>query len=84
MTATTITERTYFLDKCHKVVEANFLSLAVFFESTTVTVIKEVPKYTPDSLLSSLGGALSLYLGISIISMFELLQLAVMIMKKFC
>ena len=63
------------LTAIHQALRANLVSLSVFYETTSVTVVKELPKYTPDSILSSLGGALSLYLGISIISLFETWQL---------
>ena len=42
-----------------------------------VTNIIESPKYDDQGLVTSLGGALSLFLGISIISMFEIFELLV-------
>ena len=38
--------------------------------------------FQPSSLVSALGGAFSLYLGIAIILLFELLELAVQIIVK--
>ena len=55
-------------------IRANFLSLDIYYESTVVTTVREEPKFTPDTLMSSLGGALSLYLGISVLSMLEVLE----------
>ena len=37
--------------------------------------IREEPKYDADSLMSSLGGAFSLYLGITLVSLFEVFEL---------
>jgi len=40
-----------------------------------VKSIVQSPTYPPDSLVSNVGGALSLYLGIAIIMAFELVEL---------
>jgi len=42
-----------------------------------MTIIEEVPKYEFQSLMSSLGGTISLYLGVSIVSAFEVIELLV-------
>ena len=47
----------------------------IYFGSLDVTSIVESPKYDNAGLLNSLGGALSLFLGVSIIMLFEWLEL---------
>ena len=49
----------------------------VHFSSGNVEVKEEIPKYTTESLVSSLGGALSLYLGVTIISFLEIVEVLV-------
>ena len=58
------------------IVRNNFLKVKIYFSTRNIQTITESPKYNFQSLLSSLGGAFSLYLGISIIALFESLELA--------
>ena len=44
----------------------------VYFGSLSVEVISETPSYTFLSFLSSIGGDMSLYIGITILSFFEM------------
>ena len=53
----------------------NYLKLKVYVSSKTVEKIIELPKYDFFSFLASLGGATSLYLGMSFIVIFELFEL---------
>ena len=63
-------------------VRANFLRVKLFFSSNTIQTVFESPKYNAQSLLSSLGGAFSLYLGISAIAMFEVLELIIRLFSR--
>ena len=49
----------------------------VYLSSKNIRHIKDKQPFTLMSLLSSLGGALSLYLGISLVATFELLELII-------
>ena len=49
----------------------------MFFTSLTYENIEETPAMTVGQLLSNLGGALSLYLGISFVAAFEIVELIV-------
>ncbi len=49
----------------------------MFFTSLTYENIVETPAMTVGELLSNLGGALSLYLGISFVAAFEIVELIV-------
>ncbi len=53
------------------------LQVNIFLRTKSVQDIAEVEQFTFMSLLSSLGGALSLYLGITLVSIFEVLELLV-------
>lgn len=46
-----------------------FAKLLVYLDSRNVEHVEEVAKWTFDSLLSDIGGQLSLYLGISVIAL---------------
>ena len=48
--------------------------LNIYFSSMTVETIYETPEYTFLSFLSSIGGDLSLYIGITILSFFEVAE----------
>ena len=52
----------------------NYLRLQIYFDSNSIEVIKEIPQYTGFSFLANLGGAFSLYLGISFAVLFELFE----------
>ena len=53
------------------------LQLKVYFGSLEVMNIIESPEYNFDSLLTNLGGALSLCLGVSFIMVFEIIELII-------
>lgn len=59
-----------------------FLKVQIFYSSMTKTEIKESPKYDFGSFLVSLGGAISLYLGISIVSFFEIVEFVMRFLFK--
>ena len=54
----------------------------IFFETKTVTTIQESPKYTLGDLLNDLGGAFSLYLGVSFIALFEIFEIFIRCANK--
>ncbi len=60
-------------------VQGHYLQLRVFFETKTVEKVQEELKYNFFSFLASLGGAASLYLGISFVVMFELFEVVLRI-----
>ena len=45
-------------------------------------IVEDTPKYTVASILSSVGGAIGLFLGLSIVSIFEFLELIGMCVYK--
>ena len=49
----------------------------VYYSDLQVVVRQDVPSYTIIMLLSDIGGTLGLWAGISIISVFELLELII-------
>ncbi len=55
------------------------LKLSVYFRTLNTQALRETKRITASSLVSDLGGALSLMLGISIVMMLEFAQLAVRI-----
>ena len=55
----------------------NAAKLYVYFEDKTETVVAEEEKYTTSGILSSIGGAISLYLGFSFISLVEVLEIPI-------
>ena len=56
-------------------IEENFIKIVVMFENLEVTKITERPSITWDTMASNLGGSFNLWLGISIVTVAELLEL---------
>ena len=56
-------------------VKSNFISTTIYFGSFDVTTIEEVPQYTFWGFMSTLGGALSLFLGLTFMQLLEVVQL---------
>jgi hypothetical protein len=52
----------------------SFVSLDVYYNSLTYTQIVEVPVYTTLNLISSIGGTLGLFLGMSVLSFIEIIE----------
>ncbi|OWF34802.1 degenerin deg-1-like [Mizuhopecten yessoensis] len=55
----------------------NFLKLDIFYESLNYEVVEETPEIETAQFASDVGGALGLWIGLSILSIFELIQLFV-------
>ena len=56
----------------------DLFQINIFFESLDVEEVKESPQFaTIWDLLNSLGGALSLFLGVSLISIFEIFEIGI-------
>ena len=58
----------------------NYILLHVFFPSLHYTVTEQVEAFTLDELMSNLGGQLGLFLGVSIITLIELLEAMLLVM----
>jgi hypothetical protein len=56
-------------------VQQDYARVDVYFQTLNVKSIVQTPTYPGSSLVSNIGGALSLYLGIAIIMAFELVEL---------
>jgi hypothetical protein len=54
---------------------SSFVELSVFYETLSYTYTSETPKIDLIALIASLGGDLSLFLGVSIFSLFELIEI---------
>ena len=57
--------------------EANMLRLAFYYNSLSFTSVDEEPKMTIDSLIGVIGGHLHLFLGMSLLSFFEIAMISV-------
>jgi hypothetical protein len=52
----------------------SFATLNIYYDSLTYTQMTESPKMDIIALLASIGGNLSLFLGVSVFSLFEVFQ----------
>jgi hypothetical protein len=53
----------------------SFVSIDVYYNSLSYTQITEVPVYTTLTLISNIGGTLGLFLGMSVLSFIEIIEL---------
>ena len=64
-------------------VKQNFISVTIYFGSFDVRTISEIPIYSFWGFLSTLGGALSLFLGLTFIQLFEVIELVIKLGSSF-
>ena len=64
-------------EQIQQMVQNNLMQVSIYYGSLDVDNVAENPEYTFLSFLSSLGGAVSLYLGISFIQVFEVVELVI-------
>ncbi|XP_046846673.1 acid-sensing ion channel 1-like isoform X2 [Xenia sp. Carnegie-2017] len=57
----------------------NMVAIDVFYEDLIYKVLRQVPAYTLQSLLGEIGGLMGLFLGASILTMMEFVDVAVML-----
>ena len=69
------------IDHLRNYIRKNSAKLYVYFEDKTITKVEEEKKYSLSGILSSIGGAISLYLGMSFISLFEVLEIPMRMCK---
>ncbi|XP_037080662.1 amiloride-sensitive sodium channel subunit gamma-like [Pollicipes pollicipes] len=62
-------------------IPSNILELKVFFKTLNTALLVEAPQYSDHSLLSSVGGAMSLYLGVSLVMVAELLEYLLLLLS---
>ena len=67
------------LDKSHK--NDKRATIGIFYENLNVRLITEIPMFTTGDLVSSIGGILGLYLGISMICIAEIFMLVAKIIS---
>ena len=56
------------------IVKSNFITVTIYFGTFEVATIQEVPQYNFWGFLSTLGGALSLFLGLTFIQLLEVVE----------
>ena len=64
-------------EQIQQMVQNNLMQVSIYYGSLDVDTVEENPEYTFLTFLSSLGGAVSLYLGVSFIQVFEVVELVV-------
>ena len=64
-------------------VQDNLMQVNIYYGSLDVDTVYEEPEFTFLTFLSGLGGALSLYLGISFIQVFEVVEFVVKLFASF-
>ena len=58
---------------------ADLVKVDMFFSSTAITVTSEEPLMTEFDLISSIGGTMGLFLGISLLSICEVIQFVLIV-----
>lgn len=68
-------------ERMEKYLREQYLKVQIFYSSMGALKTVELPKYNLESFLVKLGGAFSLYLGICVVSLFEIVEFFV---RKLC
>ena len=68
-------------DEIYEWVSSHFLKLIVYAQSNIVSVKEQIPMYTPTDLLCQVGGCLGLWVGMSVITLVEILDLFVNVLS---
>ncbi|KAK6182491.1 hypothetical protein SNE40_010170 [Patella caerulea] len=63
-------------------IDADVVTLHVFFADPVVTVIEQVPVYTLEKLLGSIGGQVGLFMGFSLITVAEMFELIFLLVTR--
>ena len=58
------------------IVAPNFLAVYIYFENLNFETVSEEPLYNTLRFLSDIGGAMGLYMGASVLTYVEILQVA--------
>ena len=67
------------LNVTYEMYKKNYIALKVFYPYTQYTLISQTPKATPVDLIASVGGALGVFLGLSIFSLLEVVEIVCLI-----
>ncbi|CAM6055018.1 unnamed protein product [Sphagnum tenellum] len=62
-------------DVIKKTIQENLVQANVYYETLNVRSVTQTAKYSSDTFVASLGGALGLYMGMAVIMMFEVVEL---------
>ncbi len=66
---------TYYNAKLKSEIQGNYMKIDVYFQTLNVREIVQKKKYSADTFTAALGGGLSLYLGVALILLFEIVEL---------
>ena len=73
----------YFKDENRESTMKDFARLNVYVADSNVIKTQESPDYEPNQLVSDIGGQLGIWVGISIITLSEVIELACMLLRHF-
>ena len=62
----------------------NILELNIFYEDLNQQVVAEEPKIQLWNMLSTIGGSMGLYVGVSVITVVELIELVASLIRISC
>ncbi|VDH93835.1 Hypothetical predicted protein [Mytilus galloprovincialis] len=68
--------------KCQNPCRNSLMQIEIFFSSLYEEVTEEVPSFTFENFLSNIGGSLGLWIGMSLISIGELVELGFFLLKS--
>ena len=72
------------MERAYRIIRQNFIRLNVYFQDLAVTEHIQTPTYNLASLLSDMGIALILWLGFSMLSFMEVIELIMVLMMHVC
>jgi len=64
-------------DEIKQTIQEDFTRAEIYYQTMNVVTLRQDPKYTLQSLFGALGGGLSLYLGVAVVMLFEVIELLI-------
>jgi hypothetical protein len=64
-------------------IASSVVKLKIYYDKMSYRLLKEVPKVSELSLISNIGGTMGLFLGISLLTLIEILEISIIVISSF-
>jgi hypothetical protein len=64
-------------------IASSVVKLQIYYDKMSYRLLKEVPKVSELSLISNIGGTMGLFLGISLLTFIEILEISIIVISSF-
>jgi hypothetical protein len=64
-------------------IASSVVKIRIYYDKMSYRLLKEVPKVSELSLISNIGGTMGLFLGISLLTLIEILEISIIVISSF-